>query len=309
MSVMTAGARRGNASSPHAGHRRARSPGAGSVGVPQRPQKRRGAIPLDQLHGSPGEGPAEVVDPSVEAHERHEAVDDHVGNAVAVEVDRPAGGAVEHPQHLARRAGCDVVGMLVQHADLALLDDDRDGARPVVGQVEHRHEAGLGHVSTPPGSTRSVASWSDRTTATTPAAMSRPAGHAAAGRRLAERDAGDDRRAEDLEQDRHGHSGGADAAQHVVHEGVAEQLCPQDQPADREPRVPVVAGERLSGRDAERQQQDGRGRVAGQRVGDGRHVPADIGADRHVGGRQASRPPARAGRRRAPRGRSRGRLR
>ena len=39
-SVIIAGARRGNASSPHAGQRIARSPGDGSVGVPQRPQKR-----------------------------------------------------------------------------------------------------------------------------------------------------------------------------------------------------------------------------------------------------------------------------
>ena len=141
----------------------------------------RGAVPLHELHRAPGERPAVVVDPSVQPHERHEAIDDDVRHPVAVEVDRPAGGAVEGAQHLARRLRGDVVGMLVQHAHLPLLDDDGDRTGPVVGQVEHRHEAGLGHVSTPPGSTRSVASWSDRTTATTPAAMSRPAGHAAAG--------------------------------------------------------------------------------------------------------------------------------
>ena len=38
--VMTAGARRGNARRPHAGHRRARSPLAGSVGVAHCPQNR-----------------------------------------------------------------------------------------------------------------------------------------------------------------------------------------------------------------------------------------------------------------------------
>ena len=39
-SVIIAGARRGNADSPHAGQRIARSPATGAVGVPQRPQKR-----------------------------------------------------------------------------------------------------------------------------------------------------------------------------------------------------------------------------------------------------------------------------
>ena len=56
--TIIAGARRGKAMSPQAGQRRARSPATGSVAVPQRPQNRCGAGPLDQLHRPAGDGPA-----------------------------------------------------------------------------------------------------------------------------------------------------------------------------------------------------------------------------------------------------------
>src|SRR3546814_12688906 len=71
--------------------------------------------------------------------------------------------------------------MLVEDYDLPLPNDDGHGARPVVGELQGGHEAGWHHVIMPSGSTRSLASTSDRMTTTTPAAMSTAAGHAPAG--------------------------------------------------------------------------------------------------------------------------------
>ena len=83
----------------------------GRAAAPAEPVR---AIPLDELHGATGERPAHVVDPPVERHQRQEPVDE-VGHAVAVEVDGPARGTVEHAEHVARRVGRDVVGVLVEH--------------------------------------------------------------------------------------------------------------------------------------------------------------------------------------------------
>ena len=134
----------GKASRPHDGQRRARSPGIGSVAVPQRPQNRVVRSQSTSCTARPASvqrrsstrpyRPISGTRPSRRLH-------DDVGDAVAVEVDRPAGGAVERAEHVARRLGGDVVGVLVEHHAPAPPHDDRDRARPVVGQLEHRHEA------------------------------------------------------------------------------------------------------------------------------------------------------------------------
>jgi hypothetical protein len=99
-----------------------------------------GALPLDELDRPPGEGPAHVVDPTVQTHERDhriaEVFDHHVGHAVAVEVDGPAGGAVEQSEEHAGHVRGEIVRVVLEDHDLALTDDDGHRTRDIGGDLE-----------------------------------------------------------------------------------------------------------------------------------------------------------------------------
>ena len=125
----------------------------------------RRAVPLHELHGSPGERPAQVVDPPVEAHERHEAVDDRRPATPSPSRSTAQQAAPSRvPSTWRGAAGATSSGCSSSTTHLALPDDDGDRTRPVVGQVEHRHEAGLRSREHSSGVDQvGSASWSERT--------------------------------------------------------------------------------------------------------------------------------------------------
>src|SRR3546814_16703956 len=85
---------------------------------------------------------------------------------------------------------------------------------------------------------------------------------------------------------------------HAVHEGVAEQLRSEDEAADGQPRVAVVAGQVLAADEADREQPDARHRVATERVDRRRERAAHPRSHGHGGGGEEApkigRPPCRA---------------
>ena len=156
--VMTAGASRGKASNPHAGHFRGPLVGGflGRLSAP--PAEAVGAGPLDQLHRPAGERPGDVLGRCSEGHEvgvggRGVGPEQDADVEAVVGVHGPAGAAAEQPQEDAPL----VVSHLGQGDRRAQHGDDEGGSigdAGTMGRDERAHPRMVAeprHAAPPPG--------------------------------------------------------------------------------------------------------------------------------------------------------------